>query len=142
MNVVGGGVVVKTDADEDGDEVVPVSEDTELASDEMAEDMLEIAAEEVTTGAIEVDEAVGLSDTVLIEILVDVVVMASVVELVNDSVMVDDEESEEVVKVVSVETIETVEVVIVLSEVVEVVDRFDNDWPSTKAPKIHSSNTP
>jgi hypothetical protein len=144
VNVVGGGVVVKTDADEDDVFVVSaVREDRELASDEIAEDMLEIADEEVkTTGAMDVEEAGVLFDIVLIETLVDVVVMGTVVELVNDNVMVEDVVSVTIVEVVSVGIDEMVEVVMVLIEVVEVVDRFDSDWPSTKAPKNQSSNTP
>jgi hypothetical protein len=144
VNVVGGGVVVKTDADEDDVFVVSaVREDRELASDEIAEDMLEIADEEVkTTGAMDVEEAGVLFDIVLIETLVDVVVMGTVVELVNDNVMVEDVVSVTIVEVVSVGIDEMVEVVMVLIEVVEVVDRFDNDWPSTRAPKNQSSNTP
>jgi hypothetical protein len=142
VNVVGGGVVVKTDADEDDVFVVSaVREDKELAIDEIAEDMLEIADEEITTGAIDVVEAGVLFDIVLIETLVDVVVMGSVVELVIDNVVVEVVVSK-TVEVVSVGVNETVEVVMVLSEVVVVVDRFDNDWPFTRAPRNQSSNTP
>ena len=147
VNVVGGGVVVKTDAELEELEVVPTSDDTldkELFRDETAADMLEISDEdEDTIGAIDIEEVVvALFDIVLVETLVEVLVMISVVELVDAMVMVEDEESDEVVEVVSVVKEETVEVVTVMVEDVKLVDRFDMDWPATQVASMQSSKAP
>jgi hypothetical protein len=155
VNVVGGGVVVKTDTElEELEEleVVPTSDDAvdrELSTDETAADMLEISDEDGDTiGAIDVEEGAAalsdavLSETVLVETLVKVLVVTSVVELVDTMVVVEAEEADEVVEVVSVVKEETVELVMVMVEDVKLVDRFDMDWPSTKAASMQSSKAP
>jgi hypothetical protein len=143
VNVVGGGVVVKTEAEVD--ELEPAADsdvkiESELDREEIAAEMLEISEEdEVTTGTMLVEEEV---DIVLVETLVEVLVITSVVELVDDSVTVEVDESDVIVDVESVVKEDTLELVMVTVEDVTLVDRLDMDWPSTKTIRSQSSNAP